>query len=438
MPILILNCGSSSIKFELRENDGEKLLCRGLIEKIGEKKGALHVAAASGRKIERRLHLADHSFALRQMMRLLACPDLGVLGSLAEIEAVGHRVVHGGEEYSESVLLDEKAVDTIDRLSEIAPLHNPHNLKGITACRELLPGVPQVGVFDTAFHAPMPETAYIYALPRALYDKYRIRRYGFHGTSHGYVHARALELAGLEGKPSRIVTAHLGNGCSAAAVRDGKVVDTSMGFTPLEGLVMGTRTGDIDAALPFYLLDRGIPEQEVVRIFQKQSGLLGLSGGLANDMRTLLENYEKNPLARLAIEVYCYRLKKYIGAYTAALGGLDVLVFTGGVGENAELVRQRTCAGLEGRGGRRDARRNAAGSGKEALISTASSPAKVYVIPTDEELVIARETCRLVTSLRDGAKRKEGKKGRKGKTCRRTKKKKKGKKAKRKRAHGIR
>lgn len=393
MKILVLNCGSSSIKFQLRDARDEKVLCKGLIERIGEKKSAI-ILSLNGRKIEKDLYLPNHTIALNQMMDMLAGPELGILEKLSDIGAVGHRVVHGGEDYSDSVLIDDKAIETIDKLSSLAPLHNPPNLKGILACREVLPGVPQVAVFDTAFHQTMSPVAYMYALPRELYDKYKIRRYGFHGTSHRYVHGRAVHLAGLDGKPSKIITAHLGNGCSIAAILNGHVIDTSMGFTPLEGLVMGTRSGDIDASLPFFLEDCGVKDSR--GIFQKKSGLLGLSSGLSNDMRTLLENYDTNPHAKLAVDVFCYRLKKYIGAYTAALGGLDVLVFTGGIGENASPVRAMTCQGLECLGISVDPVRNGEGSRKEALISKAGSKAQVYVVPTDEELVIAEETLRLM------------------------------------------
>jgi acetate kinase len=395
MKTLVLNCGSSSIKFQVRNAGGEKLLCKGLIERIGEPKSALAVSTES-KKIERQEELHSHAVALDHMMHLLTSPELGVLESLSDVTAVGHRVVHGGEEYSDSVLIDDKAIQTIDRLSSLAPLHNPPNLKGILACREVLPGVPQVAVFDTAFHQTMPPVAYMYPLPRELYDKYKVRRYGFHGTSHRYVHRRACLLGGLEGKPSKIVTAHLGNGCSITAIKDGKVVDTSMGFTPLEGLVMGTRSGDIDASLPLFLLEQGYSVKEVGNLLQKKSGLLGLCNGKSNDMRYMLENWQTDPLALLAMDVFCYRLKKYVGAYAASMGGLDVLVFTGGIGENATLVRDKTCQGLQFLGVEIDPKRNQEGSRKEALISTEAARAKVFVIPTDEELVIAEETVRLV------------------------------------------
>ena len=397
MKILVLNCGSSSIKFQVRNADGEKLLCKGLIERIGEPQSAISVST-DAKKLDQKEELANHAVALDHMMHLLTSPELGVLQSLSDVTAVGHRVVHGGEAYSDSVLIDDKAIETIDRLSSLAPLHNPPNLKGILACREVLPGVPQVAVFDTAFHQTMPPVAYIYPLPRELYDKYKIRRYGFHGTSHRFVHGRATVLAGLAGQPSKIITAHLGNGCSITAIKDGKVIDTSMGFTPLEGLVMGTRSGDIDASLPLFLMEQGMSPKEIGNILQKKSGLLGLCNGKSNDMRFMLENYDNaaEPLARLALDVFAYRLKKYIGAYAAALGGLDVLVFTGGVGENAGLVRAKTCEGLEFLGVEFDAKRNKEGSRKESLITTDSSRTKVFVIPTDEEFVIAEETVRLV------------------------------------------
>ncbi|HOC55938.1 MAG TPA: acetate kinase [Verrucomicrobiota bacterium] len=395
MKILVLNSGSSSIKFQLREDHGGIVLSKGLIERIGEPQGAIIISASNGKKIRKELALPQHTVALQHLFQLLPGPELKCLGSLQEIGAVGHRVVHGGEDYSKSVLIDDKAIATIDRLSSLAPLHNPPNLKGILACRELLPGVPQVAVFDTAFHQTMPPVAYIGPLPRELYEKYRIRRYGFHGTSHRYVHQRARLLAGLGDRPSRIATAHLGNGCSITAIRDGKVIDTSMGFTPLGGLVMGTRPGDIDATLPCFLHSQGMDCSEIQHMLQKKSGLMGLSAGLSNDMRVLLEKSATNEYAHLAVDVFCYRLKKYIGSYAAALGGLDVLAFTGGIGENAPPVRARSCEGLEFLGIQIDPKRNAEGSGKEALISTDAASVKVYVIPTDEELVIAEETLRL-------------------------------------------
>jgi len=396
MKILVLNSGSSSIKFQLRETHGEIVLCKGLIERIGEPRGTIIISAFNGNKIRREMELPQQTVALQYLFELLPSPKLGCLESLNEIRAVGHRVVHGGEEYSDSVLIDDKAIATIDRLSSLAPLHNPPNLKGILACRELLPGVPQVAVFDTAFHQTMPPVAYMYPLPRELYDKYKIRRYGFHGTSHRYVHQRARLLSRLEGLPSKIITAHLGNGCSITAIKDGKVIDTSMGFTPLGGLVMGTRPGDIDASLPYYLQDQGMSPKEVQNLLQKKSGLMGLSAGLSNDMRVLLQVSATNENARLAVDVFCYRLKKYIGSYAAAMGGLDVMAFTGGIGENAEAVRAKACEGLEFLGIQIDPKRNAEGSGKEALISPDSARVKVYVIPTDEEYVIAEETSRLV------------------------------------------
>ncbi len=395
MKILVLNSGSSSIKFQLREDHGGIVLSKGLIERIGEPQGAIIISASNGKRIRKDMALPQHTVALQHLFELLPSSELKCLGSLQEIGAVGHRVVHGGEEYSDSVLIDDKAIATIDRLSSLAPLHNPPNLKGILACRELLPGVPQVAVFDTAFHQTMPPVAYIGPLPRELYEKYRIRRYGFHGTSHRYVHQRARLLAGLGGRSSKIATAHLGNGCSITAIKDGKVIDTSMGFTPLGGLVMGTRPGDIDATLPCFLHSQGMDCSDIQQMLQKRSGLMGLSAGLSNDMRILLEKSSTNEYARLAVDVFCYRLKKYIGSYAAALGGLDVLAFTGGIGENAHPVRAKSCEGLEFMGIQIDPKRNAEGSGKEALISNDAASVKVYVIPTNEEYVIAEETLRL-------------------------------------------
>ncbi|MFH0939923.1 MAG: acetate kinase [Planctomycetota bacterium] len=395
MTMLILNCGSSSIKFQVRDQSGEELKCKGLIECIGEKTGAIKVSCGD-KKVELNKVISDHTLALRELAKLLISPELGVMQSVNEIKAVGHRVVHGGEVYSDSVLIDDQAIHTIDKLSNLAPLHNPPNLKGILACRELLPDAPQVAVFDTAFHATLPEHAYIYPLPREFYEKHRIRRYGFHGTSHRYVSERARILAKLEDKPSKIITAHLGNGCSITAVKDGKSIETSMGFTPLCGLIMGTRPGLIDASIPHYLEDElGLSRKQVVEILQKKSGLLGISGGLSNDMRVLLDHYDSNRLAKLAVDMFCYRLKSFIGRYAAVLGGVDVLVFTGGIGENAAKVRDMSCANLEFLGIILDPTRNEKGSGKEALISDSKANVKVFVIPTNEELVIARETRRL-------------------------------------------
>lgn len=394
MKILVLNCGSSSIKFQLRNSNGEMLICKGLIENIGEPHGAILIST-DHTKLERKQDLADHAMALDQMIHLLTSPELGALKSLDDIFAVGHRVVHGGEAYSDSVLIDDKAIQMIEDLSALAPLHNPPNLKGIQACKKVLPKVPQVAVFDTAFHQTMSPVAYMYPLPRELYEKYKIRRYGFHGTSHRYVFGRAASISGMNGKPSRILTAHLGNGCSITAIKDGKVMDTSMGFTPLEGLVMGTRSGDVDPSLPLFLNDAGVKPKDINMFFQKKSGLLGLSNGLSNNMKVLLDNYEGNKFAKLAVDVFCYRLKKYIGSYAAAMGGLDVLAFTGGIGENAAFVRKHTCEGMEFLGVDIDEARNDKGSRKESLISKDSGRVKVYVIPTDEEFVIAEETVRL-------------------------------------------
>ncbi|MCF7709488.1 MAG: acetate kinase [Verrucomicrobia bacterium] len=401
MKILVLNSGSSSVKFQLRNSGCEELICKGLIERIGEKGGAVHIKFPDGRQHDEELDLEDHIKALDYLLKVLVKPELDILGSLSEIDAVGHRVVHGGESYSKSVLLNDEALKTIDELSGLAPLHNPPNLKGILACREILPNAPQVGVFDTAFHQTMPQSSFMYAIPRELYDKFGVRRYGFHGTSHSFIHTRARKLSGLDDKPSKIATAHLGNGCSIAAVLNGEVLDTSMGFTPLEGLVMGTRPGDIDPALISFLVEKGYELSEIMKLLQKKSGLLGLSNGLSNDMRTLLEKSERDKNARLAFEVFCYRLKKYIGAYAAALGGLDVLVFSGGIGEGSAVVRNETCRGLEFLGIEIDEEKNNDGSGKEALISKDSSNVKVYVIPTNEELMIAKETELIVGDIQN-------------------------------------
>ncbi|MEX2527912.1 MAG: acetate kinase [Gemmatimonadota bacterium] len=407
MNVLVLNVGSSTLKFELVQTDlttmkrGEdRKLARGTVERIGGEaivdlrvgEEAHHVETAA---------LPDIRATVEWILRWIAAPESGIpIDSVAEIGAVGHRVVHGGEHFRSSVLIDKAVLETLQDMIQLAPLHNPYNLKGIHAVREVLgSGIPQVAVFDTAFHATLPEHAYLYAIPYSLYRRYKLRRYGFHGTSHRYVAWRYRKLTETPRSEVRIITAHLGNGCSACAIAGGESVDTSMGFTPLEGLVMGTRSGDLDPALLEYISAKeGMNVREVTALLNRQSGLLGISG-LTHDMRELLdeEAEHQDRRARLAIEIFCYRMRKYLGAYLAALGGADALVFTGGIGENAVPVRERILEGMEWAGLSldREANRKMVG-GETGRISTDDSSLAAWVIPTDEELLIARDTVRLV------------------------------------------
>lgn len=409
MNILVLNCGSSSVKFQLIATDLERIagntdrrLARGSIERVGGE--AIVSLAAMGHEPARSTAtLRDTRAAVAFIIRWICSPESGIaeVQSVADIQAVGHRVVHGGERFSHSVLIDDDVMRGIEDCIDLAPLHNPTNIKGILAAREVLgSGLPAVAVFDTAFHQTLPEQAYLYALPYQLYRRHRIRRYGFHGTSHRYVAYRYRQLRGISRAETNVITLHLGNGCSIAAIRAGDSVDTSMGLTPLEGLVMGTRSGDLDPAIvDFVAAKEGLTSQEVETLLNKQSGLLGISG-LTNDMRDLLAEATENNdrRARLAIEIYCYRARKYIGAFLAAAGGADAIIFTGGVGENAAEIRSKICAGLEWTGVRLDAERNALHhDGREGLITSDDAAVAVYVIPTDEELLIARDTLRCVS-----------------------------------------
>ncbi|HEU4629637.1 MAG TPA: acetate kinase [Gemmatimonadaceae bacterium] len=408
MNVLVLNVGSSSLKFQLLATDAERLasnteqrLARGAIERIGGE--AVYTFRAGEAPPERgTVALRDHRAAVVHLVGWLTSADTGAaVRSVADIHAVGHRVVHGGERFQRSVLIDEAVQRGIEDTIDLAPLHNPANLRGIAAARDVLgAGLPQVAVFDTAFHHTLPEHAYLYAIPYQLYRRHRVRRYGFHGTSHRYVAHRWRQLTGVAREATRIVTLHLGNGCSACAIRDGDSVDTSMGFTPLEGLVMGTRSGDLDpAVLDYVAAKEGLSLDQMEGLLNKQSGLLGISG-LTNDMRELLAEAEEHDdrRARLAIELFSYRARKYIGAYLAALGGAQAVVFTGGIGENAAAVRARICDGLAWMGLELDPARNAACvDGREGRISTDGARLAAWVIPTDEELLIARDTWRVVT-----------------------------------------
>jgi acetate kinase len=408
MKVLVLNCGSSSVKFQLVETDeasaaagSDRALAKGLVENIGGT--AILRCEAEGRpEVRETAEILEHKLAVERVLALLGPNGIGVIRSRAEIEAVGHRVVHGGEHFQSSVVIDDAVLRAIEDCFELAPLHNPPNVKGYRAARDLLREVPHVAVFDTAFHQTMEPVAFLYALPYVLYQRHGIRRYGFHGTSHRFVSHRAAERLRRADDPGlRLVTCHLGNGCSVAAVRGGRSIDTSMGFTPLEGLVMGTRSGDLDPAILLHVMAKEeLGAAEMSALLNKHSGLLGVSG-LSNDMRKLLDAEAKgSDRARLAIDVFCYRLRKYIASYVAVLGGLDALVFTGGIGENAPAVRSRAVAGLDAMGIRVDAARNeGAARGAEADVSPEGAACRVLVVPTNEELLIARDTYRIVRGL---------------------------------------
>lgn len=392
MKVLVLNCGSSSVKFQLIEMNGERVLARGVVEKIGSS-DAIFTYEAEDRNRQREIReVLSHDVAIELVLGMLQHPQHGVIGSLEEIESIGHRVVHGGESFSDSVLVTERVKDAIDKCIQFAPLHNPHNLKGIQACERLLPDTPQVAVFDTAFHHTIPPKAYLYGLPYALYQKLGIRRYGFHGTSHKFVAQKAADFLEKSLGSLKLITCHLGNGASITAVDGGKSVDTSMGFTPLEGLVMGTRCGDIDPALVPYIMKREkLTADQMDAIMNKNSGLLGLTG-TSNDMREIeAEARRGSAQHRLALDVYCNRIKKYVGAYLAEMGGADAVVFTGGIGENSAFIRANSLQGLDGLGIAVDPKANDNG---ETRISR--SGIDVLIIPTNEELAIARDTKKII------------------------------------------
>lgn len=392
MKILVLNCGSSSIKYKLFDMTTKEVLAQGGIEKIGLVGSFLKLTLPNGEKKILEKDIPEHTAGIEFILNTLVSPEYGAIKSLDEINAVGHRMVHGGERFSESVLLNKEVLDAFIACNDLAPLHNPANLKGVNAVSAILPNVPQVGVFDTAFHQKMPDYAYMYAIPYELYEKYGVRRYGFHGTSHRYVSQRVCEFLGVDPKGKKIITCHIGNGGSISAIKDGKCIDTSMGLTPLEGLVMGTRSGDIDAgAVTFIMEKEGLNATGISNLLNKKSGVLGVSG-VSSDMRELEAAVAAgNPKAILAEKMYFYRIKKYIGAYAAALGGVDIILFTGGVGENQANCRSEVCEGLEFMGVKIDLEKNKV-RGEEAIISADDSKVTVAVIPTDEELMIASDT----------------------------------------------
>lgn len=396
MKILVINCGSSSLKFQLLNMEDDSVLASGLIERIGIEGSRMILKDTAENKHTVETPMKDHSDALKVVLDGLVNDEYGIIKSLDEIDAVGHRVVHGGEAYASSVLIDDHVMETLEECVELAPLHNPANILGIEAIQKLMPGVPNVGVFDTAFHQTMPEEAYIYALPYEMYEKHKVRRYGFHGTSHKFVSERAVDFLGA-GKDLNIITCHLGNGASISAIKNGECIDTSMGLTPLEGLVMGTRCGDLDPAIIGFLMDKeGLSIKEMDNMMNKQSGVLGLSG-VSSDFRDIEGEAKKgNARAKLALEVFRRRVRKYIASYAAILGGVDVIVFTAGLGENSALDRAEICKGLEFMGVEISPERNDV-RGKETLISSDESKVKVLLIPTNEELAIAKDTLSIVS-----------------------------------------
>ena len=398
MKILVLNCGSSSIKYKLFDMTTKEVMAQGGIEKIGLPGSFLKLTLPNGEKKILEKDVPEHTTGIDFILNTLVSEEYGAIKSLDEINAVGHRMVHGGEKFAKSVLIDQEVLDTFIACSDLAPLHNPANLKGVNAVTAILPNVPQVGVFDTAFHQTMPDYAYMYAVPYELYSKYGVRRYGFHGTSHRYVSKRACEFLGLPVEGTKIITCHVGNGGSITAVKDGKSVDTSMGLTPLEGLMMGTRSGDIDGGAVTYIMEKeGLDATGISNLLNKKSGVLGVFEK-SSDMRDLESAAAAGePRAVLAENMYFYRIKKYIGAYAAAMGGVDVIVFTGGVGENQANARSGACEGLEYMGVKVDAEKNKT-RGVEAIISTDDSKVKVVVIPTDEELMIASDTMDILSA----------------------------------------
>lgn len=397
MKILVINAGSSSLKYQLIDLGNEHVIAKGLCERIGISGSVLKYKPAAGEGYEVHEDMRDHMDAIKLVLDALVNPETGVIGDMDEIGAVGHRIVHGGEKFKGSVLITDEVIRQIEAICDLAPLHNPANLMGIRACRAIMPNTPMVGVFDTAFHQSMPEEAYLYGLPYEAYSDLMIRRYGFHGTSHYYISQRAIELLGLPAQETRIITCHLGNGSSICAVKGGKSIDTSMGFTPLEGVPMGTRCGDMDPAIVTYLMDKlALNTKEMNSYMNKKSGVAGVSG-VSSDFRDLDDAARNgNARAKLAVDMFAYKVKKYIGAYAAAMNGVDAIVFSAGVGENDKAVREKILTGLDYLGLVVDFEYNrAAPRGCEIVISKPESRVKVYVIPTDEEMVIARDTAKL-------------------------------------------
>ncbi len=402
MKILVLNCGSSSIKYQLWDMSQNKCYATGVAEKVGLKGSFVKLEKDNNQQVRFDGEIIDHQMGIEYILGILISKKHGLINSLNELDAVGHRVAHGGESFKKSAFIDNNVLNKIESCSELAPLHNPANLKGINAISQLIPGIKQVAVFDTAFHQTMPEDAYMYAIPYSLYNKYKIRRYGFHGTSHSYISKKACETLNVDINNQKIITCHLGNGASMCAIKNGKSIDTSMGFTPVEGLIMGTRSGDLDIGVVNYIMDKEELELSSVNtIFNKQSGMMGISG-VSSDMREIQTAAweDKNERAQLALNMYYYRIKKYIGAYTAVLGGIDTLIFSGGIGENGPVMRQKTCEDLAYLGIKIDAEKNESTFGVEQIISTTDSKVTVIVVPTNEELVIAEDTFEIVSEMK--------------------------------------
>ena len=398
MKILVLNCGSSSIKYQLFTMDDRKVIAKGGVEKLGMKGSFLKHIRQDGQVVVFEGEILDHKIGVEYILGILTSEKHGCLKSLDELDAVGHRVVHGGERFNSSVFLTDEVLAEVTKCIDIAPLHNPPNLKGIQAMEELIPGIPQVGVFDTAFHQTMEPKAYMYGIPYALYNKYGIRRYGFHGTSHRYVSKRACDLLGVDYNTQRIISCHLGNGASVTAIKNGKSMDTSMGFTPIEGLVMGTRSGDLDVGVVHYIMEKEeIGIKSASTLFNKHAGMLGITG-ISSDMREIeMAKANGNERAALALDIYDYKVKKYIGSYIAAMGGVDILIMTGGIGENADSTREGILSDLDFLGISLDREKNK-GFRREGVISTPDSKVKIIVVPTDEELMIALDTEQIVAS----------------------------------------
>ena len=397
MNVLVINCGSSSLKYQLINSDSEAVLAKGLCERIGIDGRLVYQKTGCDKEITEAA-MPTHKEAIQMVLDALTNDKTGAIGSLKEVNAVGHRVVHGGEKFAKSVVITDEVISAVEECNDLAPLHNPANLIGIRVCSELMPGVPQVAVFDTAFHQTMPAKAYLYGLPIEYYKNYKVRRYGFHGTSHSFVSKRAVEFLGLDKDNSKVIVCHLGNGSSISAVVNGECVDTTMGLTPLEGLIMGTRSGDLDPAIIEYLCNHeNLTVSEMLNILNKKSGVLGMSGGISSDFRDLnAAANEGNEVAKVTLEAYAYRVAKYIGSYTAAMNGVDAITFTAGVGENAAWLRPMVCKYLGFLGVELDEAASQKACGVEGIISTPESKVKLCVIPTNEELAIARETLALV------------------------------------------
>lgn len=397
MNILVINCGSSSLKFQLIDSQTEKLIAKGLCERIGIEGSRMVYAPAGREKVNKVIPMKDHTEAIRLVLSALTDQETGVLASLNEIGAVGHRIVHGGEKFASSTVITDEVIKAIEACNDLAPLHNPANLIGIAACKELMPDTPMAAVFDTAFHQTMPEEAYLYGIPYEYYEKYKVRRYGFHGTSHSYVSRQAAKLLGKKYEDVKLVVCHLGNGASVSAVKNGSCVDTSMGLTPLEGLIMGTRSGDIDPAIIEFLMNKeNMTGHEVIELLNKKSGVLGLSGGFSSDFRDLEDAFERKEAAAVrTMKAFAYRVVKYIGAYAASMNGVDAICFTAGLGENSPFIRDMICSYLGYLGITLDEKANQK-RGEDKDITTPESKTRVLVIPTNEELTIARETFALI------------------------------------------